>query len=137
ATLDRYAFERLRLLRSVDAETNELGFQTLRTVHARARAVRLARALRLGGRRTKRSPGAGRLTELLVAVGEVEQRANARIDALAVFELLAGGLVLPLLQQCDAFVEQRLCCGLVGSARLRHGRRAAQHAQHEQQQNER
>src|SRR5690606_26918540 len=83
-------------------------------------------------------PRARDLAEVLLAIGEVEQRPHGWIEAVALFEATARRLVVGLLGSLTASPEQRLGAGSVhalgeGGARQRRQRRAADEQQSEQE----
>jgi hypothetical protein len=53
-------------------------------------------------------PGAGRLADAFVALAQVQQGADGRVNAFALFELGAGVAEAVLLHQLYALIEQRL-----------------------------
>ena len=87
--------------------------------HAFARrlfACRLPLVTRGGCRGAVRRPGARTLPIFLVASGEVQDRADARIEPLAVGELGASFRVTTRLHEAFAFVEERVRGGCVVGA---------------------
>ena len=104
--------------RDVDAQVRELRLERRGAVGRGLRAVELLERARHRRGFAERGPRARRASEPRVALAEVHQRADRRIDALAALELGARLGVFSGLEQREPGVEQRLRCGLV-RARIR------------------
>src|SRR5690606_30087248 len=110
--LDHEAGSARRRGPDLDDDVRELALEPLRTPPCLGLALPVvARALGHRLRLAKRGPRAGSLAELLAAVAEVEQRADAALELLARGELVAARLELALLDERAALAKQRLGAG--------------------------
>jgi hypothetical protein len=91
-----------------DGQFRKTRFERCRARFRSLRTVGLASLPRSGGNLKKLAPGAGRSTDVLVAIGQVDERSPPGLDALAFFQFGARLDVAALPHQPARFIEERL-----------------------------
>src|SRR5690606_22251931 len=102
-----------------DDEAREASFELGGARAGRGLALTLPGGSRQARGFLERRPRAGGHAAPFVALAQVHQGAEAGVELLAGRELRARGLVLALIEERLAFLEQRLRGGLVPGAGLR------------------
>ena len=93
-------------LRDDDGERGQTGLQRARVLHGDGLAIRPPVATREGGGLVELAPRPREQSGLLMAERQVQDRAAARIQTLALLELRAGQRDLSSGQQSSPFLEQ-------------------------------